>query len=145
MSLAFPRSLRSLSRDTGRTALIGIAVAMVLLLAWVAWLILAELPIYVRSQDLALGRDGSVVARFAPEDLARIRRDQPASLIVPASHEEQAYALPARVLETPGQGSSPDDLVRLRVRGAPQPLRGEIRIEVAAVTPFELVLRGLGS
>lgn len=57
MSTPFSRTLRSLQADAFRPSLIGMALVAALLLAWLAWFVLAEVSIYAVSQTARLEAD----------------------------------------------------------------------------------------
>lgn len=59
MSTSFSRTMRSLSADSGRRALLGILGAAVALSLWAAWLTLARVPVYERSASARVEVDGA--------------------------------------------------------------------------------------
>jgi hypothetical protein len=140
MSIAFPRSLRSLNRDTGRATVIGVVVSMLLIITWGAWFVLARSPVYVASSELLLEPDGTLVARFDPATLTRIRQGQQARLLLESDRDATVQILPATVLRTPDPRRDGEGIVLLRLAERPPYVNGELQIAVAYVSPLELLL-----
>ena len=146
MSLSFSRSLRSLHNDSYRLSLAGLAVGILLLLAWSAWFFLAKVTLYETSREFDVRRDGALMVTFEPEALARLRPGQAATLRLANSSGQEAHALPALVMDTPSGGSS-NSQVELFVY-SPEPLQpgltGQVQVEVDYVSPAMLALRSAG-
>ena len=76
MPTPFSSTLRSLKADRFRGSLIGLGVALLLLIAWGSWFLLARLTIYEVSTSAVVDRDGLVIADFPSAKLELIRRGQ---------------------------------------------------------------------
>lgn len=138
MSLAFSRSLRALHNDRFRPALVGLALALLTLAAWGFWFVAARVTLYESSRAFEVQRDGQLAVHFSPEARARLQPGQ-AAVFLP---EDGAAAWPALVMDVPHTGAIP---VYIAAPESPAPgLAGEVRVEVARVSPLMLVLRAAG-
>jgi len=143
MAISFPRSMRSLQRDSFRLSLVALVVTILLLLAWSAWFFLAKVPLYETSRQFEVQRDGSLAVTFSPQALARIRPGQSAVLRLAETAEQGAQAYPAVVMNTPTTGSRTNqvELYVFSPELLPPGLAGEVRVEVESVSPARLVMR----
>ncbi len=141
MPIPFSRSTRAITNDIFRPSLIGLAIAILLLIAWAAWLVSAKVAVYETTSDLQLLRDNFVVAKFTPDEFARIRLGQPAT----ATSSETNATFRAQVMEVANRSSNrmEPNTVRLYVYSNP-PLKqapSEVRIQVAELSPLAFILQ----
>ena len=155
MAMPVSRSLRSLADDHPRRLARGVAAIALFLLLWVAWLVLAELPVYKTSDNVLLQeqqRQLYAVATFEPgQALGRIHEGQTGWLQIAGFSPLQYGKIPVTVrgvaAEAPGGPVrveltlSPQDLGGIPLQ-AGMPGRVEIVIERAA--PATLLLRTVG-
>ena len=146
MSLSFSRSLRSLQNDSYGLSLVGLAVGILLLVAWSAWFFLAKVTLYETSREFDVRRDGALMVTFEPEALARLQPGQTARLRLANTTGQTAGTLLALVMDTPSGGSG-NSQVELYVY-SPEPLQpgltGQVQVEVDYVSPAVLALRSAG-
>lgn len=148
-STAFPRSTRALHADSLVPGLAILIILMVLLLGWLLWLLLFQIPFYATSQSARVTPEALVVADFPADVLSQIRPGQEA-LFVPAARGNpaaQGRALTASVVEI--------DTVQRKVwllftadpeaqRQLAPGLRGEARVVVEKRSPLSLILEAVG-
>ena len=147
MSVPFSRSLRSMKIDSFRASLIGMALALLIVIALVMWFFLAHITLYEYSTGVSVSEDGRLYASFQPESLPRIHVGQSALLRLNFAEDGQQVTLPAMVInKTPGE-----EQVEILVMGGELPAgsaSGEFsaRVEVEAeyITPANLVMRASG-
>ncbi len=149
MAVDFSRTTRALAADGYRLVLIGLALAMLLLLAWTLWFFRAEIRFYETSRMAEFIGDGAIRAEF-PLDLAgRIRFRQPALFLpdtVPPGVPDTVPVLVTEIQRTP------DDLQVILVipsHEAPGLLlnpgdTGRVQLETERLTPARWVLRLAG-
>lgn len=146
MTLSFSRSLRSLQNDSYGLSLVGLAVGILLLVAWSAWFFLAKVTLYETSREFDVRRDGALMVTFEPEALARLQPGQTARLRLANTTGQTAGTLLALVMDTPSGGSG-NSQVELYVY-SPEPLQpgltGQVQVEVDYVSPAVLALRSAG-
>jgi hypothetical protein len=144
LSLQFSRSLRVLRLDSFRATRVGLLLAAALMALLIVWFFLARVTLYEVSSAIRPGVEGRLTVTFAPEALPRLRTGQAAWLRLELGGEGQSVRYPALVYDVPLEGRqvevavlSPDfprDLSAER-------LQGQVEVEVAYVTPAELVMR----
>ncbi|MBI4322227.1 MAG: hypothetical protein HY675_27355 [Chloroflexi bacterium] len=147
MSIAFSRSMRSLANDRIAPTLVGVVVLTALIGLWSAWFLLARIPLYETSRTVQVNRDGSLTATFPADGLARIRPGQPATLHLGGSGEEASQPLRAVVMDVTTRPQNGQGQVRLHVYSPARLTEvgpGQVRIEVAAISPAGLVVRNAG-
>ena len=146
MSLSFSRSLRSLQQDNFGPALAALIVTSLLLMAWSAWVFLAQVTLYETSRDFSVQRDGSLQVNFSPEALARLRPGQAATLRLTngTASEEQTFS--AQVMDIPASNNQTGQVELYVFSSEPiQPGQaGQVQVEVDHVSPVMLVLRSAG-
>ncbi len=146
MAMTFSRANRTLTNDSFRLSAVGLVIIMAVLAAWGAWFMLARVPLYQVSTDAQVTRD-EVIARFTPEQFARLRAGQSATV------EFNGQSIDAQVMETasPTQNRMAPNTARLALYvGAPRmaalakttPTRVQVEVEVLA--PYELAMRASG-
>ena len=147
MSIPFSRSTRSLTSDSFRPALIGLALAIVTLVALIVWFLLARISIYQSSTSAVLQPDGQVVASFPEETFARLQNGQAALLRLGQTGDQRPVSLPAVVFDTQG-GSEQVILVITDASALPDGLaegsKGRVDVETEKISPAELLLRASG-
>jgi hypothetical protein len=151
MPTPFANTLRSLNADRFRGSLIGLAVALVLLLAWGGWFLLARITVYEVSTTATVAEDGYVVAEFPAAAFERIRRGQAAWLRPVKEGVKQPARVPGVVFELRRASSTEPSRVKLfpvldrdpsEVLPAGQKVK--VEIEVETVPPAAMVLRTSG-
>lgn len=149
MSIAFSRSLRSLAANDFRASALGLLLVITLLLAWLAWFLLARVALYEVSTTARLVSKSQAIAEFPRAALGRIAPGQPAHVRLDAFSAGQAAAIRATVSQVMAGTYDGRVLVLIEIYPAPaiplqQGLTGTAVIEVEQVTPVELVLRAAG-
>jgi hypothetical protein len=135
--IAFTRTLRALDADDFRASKLGLLAAGALLIAWTWWMFSARIPQYESTTNVRI-ESGQVIAYFPPGALARVRTDQPATVVLGDS------SFPARVQ------SVASDHAELVLTPNPQPpipasAEASAEIEVSATSPASIVLRTVGA
>jgi hypothetical protein len=153
--------MRSLELDGFHSTLVLLLAGALLLLAWIAWFLFAEVSMYAVTDTarLEVGRDthrasGKVilVAEFPPpEALGRVRPEQRGRFRLeglPWTRYEAVSATVARVATETENGKIRVELDVEETPDLPVPLRpgltGRLEIEVERVSPANLVLRSIG-
>lgn len=151
MPAPFANTLRSLNADRFRGSLIGLGVALVLLMAWGGWFLLARITIYEVSATAVVAGEGFVIADFPSAQLERIRRGQAAWLYPVRDGTKQPIRVPAVVFEIIRPGSAEPVQVKLfpvldrdLSEILPEGQKVRVEIEAEAVSPAALVLRTSG-
>ncbi len=147
---AFPRSTRAIHADSLAPGLAILIIVMLLLLAWLLWLMLFRVPFYQTSQSAHVTPDALVVAVFSPDVLAQIQSGQ-AALFVPTVEPDGVSAfggaLTATVVEIdPDSGQV---WLLLTADRATQSqlypdLSGQVRVVVREQSPLSLILEAVG-
>ena len=167
MAIAFSRSIRSLKMDSFRFSVFGLALAVVLLIAWMAWFFLARISIYEMSKDAKLGDGGSISAKFPAERMEMIQAGQTAIIQIEgktppngngaestSGNNERAITAQAMVMKVlkaaEGEKEGQVDLMLidefyaqelLFAAGDTSPAKLMVQIEVERVAPFALIQR----
>lgn len=76
MAIAFSRSIRSLKMDSFRFSTFGLAVTILLLMAWMAWFFLARISIYETSKEVKIEDNGSISVKFPAERMEMMQSGQ---------------------------------------------------------------------
>ena len=142
MSITFSRANRAITNDSFRPSLVGLVITIFVLAAWGAWFAFARVPLYTISVDAQQTREG-VIAKFAPDQIARIRAGQSATVTF------GAQTLDAQVMELANfaQNRMTPNTVRLAVY-ASTPLTDaptRVQIEITQVAPLEYILKNIGT
>lgn len=166
MPSPFSRTIRSINTDSFRMSVAGLAVALVILSAWMAWFFLARVSVYKVSPKAWVTGEETVTSQFFPNarrsgkirkagiaaqfpagDLSDIRPGQMATLYLKGTG--RVWPLPAKVTDVVSDRDQP--LVRLSVRvnaDSQAPLRkgntGEVKIAVRHVSPAVMVMQASG-
>jgi hypothetical protein len=82
--IAFARTLRALEADDFRASKLGLFAAIILLGAWIWWMLGASVPQYESTTDVRI-ESGHVIAYFPPSALAHVRPGQQATVRFDAS------------------------------------------------------------
>lgn len=149
MSLPFSRSQRSLSSDRYLVSRIGLVLAGLVVIALLTWFFFAHVGLYESSTDLEYTSEGYLDARFPTETAVRLKPGQEGSLKFVADEESEAIEVPVYVFRIDRK----EGVVTLLVGGLPASqslsdgkIDGLVEVEVARITPFDLVIRsGIGS
>lgn len=144
MAIAFPRSLRALNGDRFRPSLWALGVTTVLVLAWIVWFFFGSVPIYETSSEVSETPDGLLAARFPAEPFARLAPNQTATLQFSDGTVTKSYGGTVERVDAP-IGSTPGTaLIFLNTNARlPQPLVGQVRIEVETLSPLSYALRAV--
>ncbi len=145
MSISFSRSTRSLNSDSYYVSLVALIIAAIVLAAWSAWFLFAQITLYETSREYTITREGAVLAKFSTEQMPRLRPGQSARVSYQIPKVDTPRILTAIVMDTPSrpQNRLAADTARLEIQGQ-APKEGqiaEIQIEVERLTPMALVLR----
>jgi hypothetical protein len=147
MSIPFSRSTRSLTLDSFRPALIGLALAILTLLALLTWFFLARVTLYQTSASANLKPDGQIIAAFPAETFSQLKPGQAAILRLGQAGDQRQVSIPAVVFDTQG-GNEQVVLIVTDVSALPGTLTeetpGRVDVEVEYITPAELLLRASG-
>ncbi|MCE7985999.1 MAG: hypothetical protein DYG89_32885 [Caldilinea sp. CFX5] len=146
MSLPFARTERALQTDDYRTAWICGLVALPLFVAWLVWFFGGNLPAHQRSQQLAIGDYGTVVATFAVAALPDLAVGDRATLRLQLTDEESLTTVPATVADIHQRADGrydvffyPDAAFSAVLSRAS--LTGEAEVNVAGRSPFRTLLQ----
>ena len=148
MSLAFPRSMRSLKQDSSRVTLAALAAGVALLLLLAGWLVLTHIPVYETSRDWQVTRDGALLVKFSADALARLHPGQPAQLTLASAGDTPGRVMAATVREVANRNLNylEPNTARLAVTG-PLPKdgeSGEVQVVVDQLSPWAVLTRALG-
>jgi hypothetical protein len=147
MSIPFSRSTRSLTLDSFRPALIGLALAILTLLALIAWFFLARITLYQSSASASLKQDGQIIAAFPAETFTQLKPGQTAILRLGQAGDQRQVSVPAVVFDTQ-DGNEQVVLIVTDVSTLPGTIQGEmpgrVDVEVEYIAPAELLLRASG-
>lgn len=167
MAIAFSRSIRSLKMDSFRFSTFGLAVTILLLIAWMAWFFLARISIYETGKDVKFEDDGSIRVQFPAERMEMLQAGQMAIVQVegksvpyengseglegggPRSLSAQAMVMKVQKAESGDkQGSAELMLIDeiqaeeiLQMMGSPAAGKVSVQVEVERVAPFVLIQR----
>ena len=151
MSTAFSRTLRSLAADDFRAAMLGLLAATSLLVAWLAWFLLARVTVYEISTTAHLVSGTQVAAEFPATALGRIQPGQPAHLRLAGFPADQYGSIPATITQVTYRAEDGQVHTLLALQPAPdspiplqQGMAGTIEVEIEQVAPATLALRAAG-
>lgn len=145
---AFPRSSRVLHADSLVPGLATLILLKLVLVAWVLWLVLFQIPFYQISQSAEVTPEAMLVAAFPRDTIAQIQAGQEA-LFVPAAESglPESHPLRARVVEV-DHASGQVWLLLLADRAAQSGfyagLPGQVHVVVQKRSPLSLVLQAIG-
>ena len=147
MSASFSRSIRTMQMGTSGRSVLMLLVGAAFLAAWIAWLMLARVPVYAVTDTAVLTDPTHAIAQFSPDALQTVKPDQTGLLHLDAFSEP----IPATVVDVDhtlvnGRFSVQFLLQSLSDSNIPLQagLNGRIEVEVEQVTPFTLLLRSAG-
>ena len=142
MSISFSRANRAITNDSFRPSLAGLLIAIFVLGAWGAWFLLARVPLYTLSAEVQQTRAG-FIAKFTPEQMARIRAGQDATI----AFGEQNIAAQVMELANFAQNRMDPNTVRFAAysNALPDGSPTRVQIEIERVAPLEYILKNLGS
>jgi hypothetical protein len=145
MAINFPHSTRALRNDGMLPTTALLAIAGSLLVLWGAWFVLARVPITVICTQAQLGREGALVAHCPPGQAARLTQGDPTLVIITSGGSRQVIeAVILRVSDLYTRDLAPDTVEVYPFIKEPLPAgaAAEVHVEVATVSPLQLVLRG---
>jgi len=127
--------------------MIGLALAIVTLVALIAWFLLGRIALYQSSTSAELQLDGQIVASFPIETFNKLKYGQNALLRLGQSGDQRPVSLPAVVFDTQG-GNEQVILVLADVStlpdGVAEGTKGRVDVETEKISPAELLLRASG-
>jgi hypothetical protein len=133
--IAFARTLRALDADGFGASKLGLALAALLLVAWVWWASVARVPQYETTTNVRI-ESGRAIAYFPADTMSRISVGQPAvihfdgsafsSRVESLASDHIELALPANSQQPNAASSS-----------------GTVEIEITRVSPAALALQTL--
>jgi hypothetical protein len=143
MAIAFSRSLRALGNDSFRPSLVAVAVTGALLVAWLAWFLLAPIPIYTSSATFTVQRGNTLAVTFPPETFTRLTIGQKATLRTNISGAPAVtYTGTVLDIDQPGRTRPGAAFVYFDTpEMLPDNLTGEVQVQVETLSPAALVLR----
>jgi hypothetical protein len=129
--IAFARTLRALDADDFRASKLGLLAALIVLVAWVWWMLAARVPQYESTTNVHI-ESGYAIAYFPPDVLTRIHTNQSALVHVGgATFSAQVQTVAA-------------DHVELVLAPNPQsPIPTSADIETTRTSPAAIALRTL--
>ncbi|MCB9421198.1 MAG: hypothetical protein H6667_15460 [Ardenticatenaceae bacterium] len=144
MSASFSRSIRTMQLATSGRSIVALLVVAAFLTAWMTWLGVAQVAVYVVADTAVLTSNTHATAQFTPDALPQMKAGQPALLRLDG-FDEPVPAVVTEVDQTLVDG-------RFTVQFQLQPnanskvplqagLNGRVEVEVEQVTPFTLLLR----
>ena len=146
MSLPFARSERALRTDDYRTALLVSLLIVPLFVAWLIWFFNSDLPIRQSSQQLAVGKNDTVVANFSlakqpdltPGDAAWLRLQLPGG--------QQPTLIPAIVYDIAPRSNGTYDIYlypdpKIFTVSSSSTLTGQAEVDVDNRSPFEYLMQ----
>lgn len=143
MSASFSRSIREMQMETSGRSVVVLLVMVLFLVAWTAWLILAQVPVYAVADTAVLTSPTRATAQFTPDALPTIKPGQTALLQIDAFSDP----VPAAVIEVDPTLVDGRFTVQFRLQPASDSkiplqagLNGRIEVEVEQVSPFTLLL-----
>ena len=146
MSIPFSRSMRSLQADKARLSLFGLIGATILLVAWIAWFLLARMTLYETGELIRMTPEGTLEADFPVTAAGRIQRGQAAILQSETGPGKPASLIPAMVTDV--SISNLDQRVRVilyprthttMLNSQSETLAGQARVAVDRISPAELL------
>jgi len=127
--------------------MIGLALAIVTLVALIAWFLLGRIALYQSSTSAELQLDGQIVASFPVETFNKLKNGQNALLRLGQSGDQRPVSLPAVVFDTQG-GNEQVILLLADVStlpdGVAEGTKGRVDVETEKISPAELLLRASG-
>jgi hypothetical protein len=127
--------------ETSGRSVVALLVVALFLLGWLAWLLLARVPVVVVSDTAVLSTSTHATANFTPDALQSIESGQTALLRLDAFSEP----VPAVVLEVDQTLVNGRFTTQLQLQPSDLPLQagmnGRVEVEVEQVSPFTLLLR----
>ncbi|MBX3010159.1 MAG: hypothetical protein KF832_01585 [Caldilineaceae bacterium] len=145
MTVKFSRSVRSIQADNLVPVMVGIGFFILLMLGWIGWFFLAQIPTYATSTAAVYQREGFVIAQFDAATTERMRRGQAARFHVTTTRSNQSIPFivtdvdPAtnRVRLIPRTDS--DTLLQLQAGTT-----GAVEVVIRQESPALFVLRAAG-
>ena len=133
--IAFARSLRALDADDFRASKFTLFAAVILLGAWIWWMLAARVPQYETTTNVRI-ESGEAIAYFAPDVLSRLQAHQNALVHVDGA----AYPAQVQTIAV--------DHVELVLAANPQPSipassSVSAEIEISRLSPAAIALRTL--
>jgi hypothetical protein len=146
MSISFSRSMRSLQSDSFRPSLATLIIASVLIIAWFAWLVFAQITLYATSQEWEFQRDGSLIVHLPTESVASLRPGQRGTLETQNLPGQSPREYPVVIADVPmrTQNHLAADTIKVTSLAGPIPptaTGGTVKIAVETVSPLTLITR----
>lgn len=133
MSEPFARTSRYLAADSGRLALAGAVLGLVLVVLWMLWLLVGRVPLQVPAREARSEADGSYSAKVDPTAAAGLS---------PGQHVEIASDTAAPIAATLSRVEASSGRVRLKLdAGAARPPGGSVWIVTERIAPAALIAR----
>lgn len=151
MSLPFARSTRALHMDRPYSALVVLALAILLLGLWAAWFFSPSIPLYETGQIVSTTRRGTLVANFSAQAAPQLQAGQLAVLRPEGNVANQFNGVPAMVMAidyTVTDGQIQVNLAPLldqeSNRIIVKDFQGQVAVEVENISPAQMVWRASG-
>jgi hypothetical protein len=147
MSTTFTRSTRALSADEYGRVNWALLVAIVFLLAWIGWFLLARVSLYEVSSSAQLTAPTRIIAHFPPTALIQIQQGQSAQMRLDDFRWTEYGTVAATVVRV--DESVQDGLVEVELAipadtqtaiPLQASLTGQVEVEVGRISPAALLL-----
>ncbi|MGB1288542.1 MAG: hypothetical protein ACPG7F_18550 [Aggregatilineales bacterium] len=147
MATPFSRTMRSLQADNFRPSLIFLAMALMLIMAWLGWFTLSQINIYETSDNIYAVQGGNLAATFSNDIVTKVQPGQSATFELQVDNAGQIYTVEATVFEihqSTGEivffpYTSLDYLFR-----NPQSISGSVSLAAETLSPAALLLQSSG-
>jgi len=146
MTVKFSRSVRSIQADSLVPVLVGIAFLTLLMVGWILWLFLAQVPTYATSNAATYQPEDYIIAEFLPDALEEIRRGQPASF-QPAASNRTVRTIPLLVTDVDDRTGQVRLILHIDPQGftpLPAGTPGVVKVTIKQTSPLLIVLRAAG-
>lgn len=148
MSTQFSRSMRSLKSDHFRASIIGMILLIVIIMLLIIWFFGAKTTLYEHSADVKLSPNGQFSAKFEDQAMERIQSGQHAVLKVKSGGDLNSVSVPAIVIGTQPESNQVVFVIvadEVSMDIFQEGVKGEVEVEVEALTPAELVMQSSGA
>lgn len=149
MSTSFTRSIRTLHETNQRAPIWRTAIASALFLAWLGWLLFAQIPVYETADTLQLLSPQRATALLPPDGLVHVQPGQPARIRLDDFAWIEYGLLHATVTSVDSQIRNGRIQIELTLNDAAniplqRGLTGQVEIETDKLSPAALLIRAAG-
>lgn len=146
MTVKFSRSVRSIQADSLVPVSVGIVFLTLLMVGWILWLFLAQVPTYATSSAATYQPEDYLIARFSADALAEIRRGQPA-YFQSAIANRPVRTIPLLVADVDERTGQVRLILHIDPQGFTPPpagTTGVVKVTVKQASPVLIILRAAG-